>query len=137
LDWRARARSFDALAASRSATFSLTGVGQARRLTGRTVTSNFFTALGAQPALGRGFTDADERAGAPGVAIISHELWQQQLGGDADVLGRTLMLTGQPFTVVGVLPAGFRYLRPYDLFVNMGPIVGAQWATERENHPGF
>jgi hypothetical protein len=137
LDWRARARSFDGLAASRPATFNLTSAGQARRLTGRTVTSNFFAVVGMQPALGRAFTDADERGGAPGVAVISHELWQRQLNADADVLGRTLMLTGQAYTVVGVLPAGFRYLRPYDLFVNMGPIAGAQWATERENHQGF
>jgi putative ABC transport system permease protein len=137
LDWRARVRTFDGLAALRPATFNLTGAGQARRLLGRTVTSNFFAVVGTQPALGRGFTDADERAGAAGVAVISHELWQRQLNGDPAILGRALMLTGQPFTVVGVLPPGFRYLRPYDLFVNIGPIAGAEWLNDRGNHQGF
>ena len=137
VDWRARSRTFDTLAASRPATFTLSGVGPARRLEGRTVTSNFFTALGIQPVLGRGLTEADERAGAPAVAVISHELWQRQLNGDPAIVGRTLMLSGNPCTVVGVLPAGFRYLRPYDLFVGLGPIAGAEWLLDRGNHQGF
>ena len=137
VDWRARAHAFDALAASRPATFNLTGRGQATRLVGRTVTSNFLTALGTQPALGRGFTEAEERAGAAPVAIISHELWQRQLNGDPAILGRTLMLSANPYTIVGVLPPGFRYLRPYDLFVAMGPIGGADWLNDRGNHQGF
>ena len=137
VDWRARARTFDTLAASRPATFTLSGAGQARRLEGRTVTSNFLTALGTQPAIGRGFSEADERPGAAGVAVISHELWQRQFNGDPEVLGRTLMLSANPYTVVGVLPAGFRYLRPYDLFVALGPIAGAEWLLDRGNHQGF
>jgi putative ABC transport system permease protein len=137
VDWRARAHGFDALAASRPATFNLTGAGDARRVAGRSVTSNFFTALGTQPAFGRGFTTDDDRAGAPGVAIISHELWQRQFNGDSGILGRTLMLSGAPYSVVGVLPAGFRYLRPYDVFVALGPIAGAEWLLDRGNHQGF
>jgi putative ABC transport system permease protein len=137
VDWRARVHAFETLAAARPATFNLTGVGQARRVVGRSVTSNFFTALGTQPALGRGFTAADERAGAPPVAIISHELWQKQLNADPAILGRTLMLSATPYTVVGVMPPGFRYLRAYDLFAAMGPIAGAEWLTDRGNHQGF
>jgi putative ABC transport system permease protein len=137
LDWRARARSFEVLAASRPATLNLTGAGQARRLTGRSVTSNFFAALGTHPALGHGFSDGDERAGAPGVVVISYELWQRQFDGDPAITGRTLMLSARPYTVVGVLPAGFRYLRPYDFFVAMGPIAGEDWLVDRGNHQGF
>jgi len=137
VDWRARAHGFDALGASRPATFNLTGAGDARRVVGRSVTSNFFTALGTQPAFGRGFTTDDDRAGAPGVAIISHELWQRQFNGDSGILGRPLMLSGAPYSVVGVLPAGFRYLRPYDVFVALGPIAGAEWLLDRGNHQGF
>jgi putative ABC transport system permease protein len=137
LDWRARVHSFETLGASRPVTFGLTGVGPARRIEGRTVTSNFFTALGTQPVLGRGFNDADQQPGAPAVAIVSHELWQRQLNGDPSVVGRTLMLSATPYTIVGVMPAGFRYLRPYDLFVAMGPIAGADWLKDRGNHQGF
>jgi putative ABC transport system permease protein len=137
LDWRERARSFDALAASRPATLVLTGLGQARRLTGRSVTSNFFTALGTQPALGRGFTADEERPGAPAAVVISHEIWQGPLGGDPAVIGRTLMLSARPYTVVGVMPASFRYLRPYDVFAALAPIAGEEWLLDRGNHQGF
>jgi putative ABC transport system permease protein len=137
VDWRARVHAFDTLGASRPATFNLSGAGQARRLVGRSVTSNFFTALGTEPSLGRNFTDADERAGAQAVAIIGHELWQRQFNGDPEILGRTLMLSAVPYTVVGVMPAGFRYLRPYDLFVALGPIAGEEWLLDRGNHQGF
>ena len=53
------------------------------------------------------------------------------------ILGRTLTLSAQPYTVVGVMPAGFRYLRPYNLFVALGPIAGEEWILDRGNHQGF
>src|SRR6185436_11914547 len=53
------------------------------------------------------------------------------------ILGRPLMLSGAPYSIVGVLPAGFRYLRPYDVFVALGPIAGAEWLLDRGNHQGF
>ena len=75
--------------------------------------------------------------GAPAVAIVSHEFWRRHLGSDPSALGRALTLDGQPHTLVGVLPAGFRYLRNYDVFVAMGPIAGEDWIVDRSNHQGF
>ena len=72
LEWRARQHSFDGLAVSRTSGFTLTGGGQAARLTGRRVTANFFQVVGVQPSLGRAFADGDDTPGAPGVAIVSH-----------------------------------------------------------------
>ena len=136
-DWRARQRSFETLALSRHGTFTLMGSGQARRLTVRTVTGNFFQVVGVQPALGRSFADADEKPGAVPVAIVTHEFWSRQMNADPGVLGRSLNLGEFQFTVVGVLPAGFRYLYDYDLFVATGPFAGNPSLNDRANHQGF
>jgi predicted permease len=137
LDWRARARSFESLALSRDESSTLTGTERAQRLRGRRVTGNFFHVLRVSPALGRGFTDEDDRPNATPVVIVSHAYWRAQLGADAAVIGRTLTLDEVQHTIVGVLPRGFEYLRPYDLFVPMGPIAGNPNLLDRGNHTGF
>ncbi len=101
VDWRAREHSFATLAISRTNSFTWTGTNEAKRIDGRRVSGNFFTALGVQPAIGRSFNDGDDRPGAELVAILSHEFWQRQLGGDSRALGRALTLDARPFTVVG------------------------------------
>jgi putative ABC transport system permease protein len=137
LDWRARAQSFAALALSREEPMTLTGVDRAQRLRARRVTGNFFTVVAVSPALGRGFTDDDDAPKAPPVALVSAGFRQTQMGGDQPVLGRVLTLDGTAYTIVGVMPAGFEYLRPYDVFVSMGPIAGTQNIADRGNHNGF
>jgi putative ABC transport system permease protein len=137
LDVRARQHSFDGLAVSRINPSTLTGAGQAVRLTGRRVSANFFQVVGVQPSMGRAFAESDDKPGAPGVAIVSHEFWQLRLGSDPNALGRAITLDGVPHTLVGVLPRGFRYLRNYDVFVAMGPLAGAEWMADRGNHQGF
>jgi putative ABC transport system permease protein len=137
LDWRARAHSFDALALSRTSPFAWTGDGDARRISGRRVTSNFFTALGVQPIVGRGFTDRDEAPGADPVVIVSQAFWQRQLAGDPHVIGRVLTLDDRAFTIVGVLPPDFRYVQDYDVFAAMGAFAGDPHLRERGNHPGY
>ena len=137
LDWRARAHSFEALAASRSNPVTWTGASDARRVEGRRVTYNFFDALGVRPVLGRTFGESDDRAGAAPVAIVTHEFANRELGGTASALGRSLTLDGRAFTVVGVLPAHFRYLRDYALFVAMGAYAGDPVLNDRGNHAGY
>jgi putative ABC transport system permease protein len=137
LDWRARSRSFTGLALTREEPVTLTGVDRAQRLRGRRVTGNFFAVIGVAPALGRSFTDDDDRPGAPAVVIVGDGFWRRQLGANADAIGRALMLDGTIYTVAGVMPAGFQYLRPYDVFVSMGPIAGDGNIADRGNHNGF
>lgn len=72
-------------------------------------TSNFFSLLGSEPEFGRGFAPDEDIPGRNNVAVISHNLWQQQFGGDRSMLGGTLRLNGVPFTIVGVAPQGFDY----------------------------
>ncbi|GGG92262.1 hypothetical protein GCM10011586_03680 [Silvibacterium dinghuense] len=79
----------------------------ARFVTAAAVTSHFFEVLGIEPLLGRAFTDEESRAGGTRAAMLSYGLWQSAFAGDRGVLGRTISVKGEPYTVVGVLPAGF------------------------------
>ncbi len=72
-------------------------------------TADLFRMTGVQPVLGRAFRSEDERPGAPAVVVLSGELWHQRFGGDPGVLGRVVRISGNPATVVGVMPPGFRF----------------------------
>jgi putative ABC transport system permease protein len=87
---------------------NLTGAGTPERIFGIQAGYNFLDILGVRPAMGRGFLPEEDRYGAHHVIVISHELWQQRLGGDRAVIGRSITLDGAAYQVVGVLPAGFR-----------------------------
>ncbi len=76
------------------------------------VTPDAFEIIGARPLLGRAFTADEHAPGAEAVAVLSHGLWQQELGGDPDVIGRRLEMDGQSVTVVGVMPPGFYFPMP-------------------------
>src|SRR5262249_49140923 len=72
-------------------------------------TWDLFAVLGSRPARGRVFTPDDDREGAPGTLVISHGLWQSRFGGDPGVLGRKVILDGDPSLIVGVMPPGFLF----------------------------
>jgi predicted permease len=110
-DIRERSRSFESVAGITPAwSMVMTGRGPAERVRALFVSAAFFPMLGAQPALGRFFGPAED-AGMHGanVVVLSHSMWRRRFGGDAGVVGRAVTLDGRPWTVVGVLPAGFRY----------------------------
>ena len=142
LDWRARVRSFDALALSRDEALTRTTDERADRLRARRMTANTFAVLRVAPALGRAFTEDDDKPNAPPVAILTDPFWRGQLNADPAVLGQTLRLDGTPHTIVGVMARGFEFPRfnfprPHDLFVAMGPVSGTPNLTDRGNHNGF
>ncbi|HYJ04707.1 MAG TPA: ABC transporter permease [Chthoniobacterales bacterium] len=87
-------------------------------------TANLFTLLGVQPGLGRNFTAADDAKDAPKVMLISERLWRKSFGGDPAVIGRDVRLDGTPRTIVGVMPAGFRFPSQTDLWVPMASVFG-------------
>ena len=87
---------------------NLTGAGTPERIFGIQARYNFLDILGVQPVMGRSFRPEDDRYGAPHVVVITHELWQQRLGGDRAVIGRSVTLDGEAYQVIGVLPAGFQ-----------------------------
>ncbi|MGH9818137.1 MAG: ABC transporter permease, partial [Candidatus Acidiferrales bacterium] len=92
---------------------NLTGRDEPQRVRGGFVSDNFFKLVGVEPAIGRGFTPGvDDEEGAERVCIVQHETWQGLFGGDPNFLGKTLVLNNEPFTVVGIMPPGFRF--PFD-----------------------
>jgi predicted permease len=112
IEFGKQTQSFDGLAGylfAGSAIVNINGVPQ--RLSGCSVTDNFFSVLGVNPILGRNFTAADNREDAESVAIISYAIWQTAFGGDPNVIGRHLRLNGRPTTVVGVMPPNFEFPR--------------------------
>jgi putative ABC transport system permease protein len=119
-DWQARAQSFESMACSRNQAMTLTGLEFPARLRGRTVSWNFFQVLGVNVQQGRLFSETDDHFGAARTAILNHSLWQERFGGDGDVIGNTVILDGEVYTVVGVLPPGFEYFSRADVFVPIG-----------------
>jgi predicted permease len=100
------------LAAWRPTSYTLTGAGTPTRLNAQIVSSEFFPLLGVEPLLGRTLSADDDRPNAPRVVVLSHQLWQGRFGGDPRTVGRTIQLSDSPAEVVGVMPAGFRFMDP-------------------------
>ncbi len=110
IDWRARNHVFEEMAGYSSTQFTLTGVGDPVRLECGRVTESFFRTLGIQPMLGRAFTAAEDQPGGPKVILLTYGFWQRRFGGAREILGRSVTLDGVPYSVIGVLAPGFRYL---------------------------
>jgi putative ABC transport system permease protein len=102
LDWRTLAKSFDGMAAYRARQFTLTGIDRPETVQCAEVGADFFSILGAQPRIGRLLTADDDRPGRGNVAVISYAFWQSHFGSSPDVLGRTLILNAEPYSIVGV-----------------------------------
>ena len=113
LDWKREAKTFEALEALTWGFFDLTG-DHATEVMGGRVTTGFFSTLGVAPLLGRTLLPRDENEH---VAVLGHALWQSQFGGEPNVIGRTVAINREPYTVIGVLPQSFYfYLRDFELW---------------------
>ncbi|MEJ2185504.1 MAG: ABC transporter permease [Gemmatimonadota bacterium] len=114
LDWQAGVKAFEGVAAYEDfvAQAVLTGDGPPQVLTLASVTGDFFDVLGVTPELGRGLRPEETWQGTEPVVVLSHSAWQRRFGGDPGVIGRTIVLNGRSYRVVGVMPAGFSF--PYD-----------------------
>ena len=108
-DWRRLTRSYSDLAAAEAWGVNLGGVDEPERLTGIRVTAGLLPLLGVQPQLGRVFTPDEDRIGSDHVVVISHQLWQRRFGRTRDVVGKQVLLEGEQYTIVGVMPASFQF----------------------------
>ncbi len=118
LDWREQSRSFQSLAVARWQSMNLTGGDAPERLTGSFVSASLFPMLGAEPLRGRLFSrDETEIAGARPVAVLSEGIWRRRFGADAGMIGRGIVLNGQPFTVIGILPSTFNFFSGTEVYV--------------------
>src|SRR5262249_33210685 len=117
LEWVEQSKTLEKAAAYRSRDLTLTGSGNPERLDGIQASREFFTTLGVTPVLGRDFTPAEDLPNAPHAAIISHSLWRRHFGADHDIVGKSVVLDDEGYTVVGVLPADFRFSAAVDICV--------------------
>ena len=109
-NWKLNSRDFEGLAAFDSGDhMNMTGAGQPERIESVLVTANFVSVLGVGPSLGRGFLPREAEPGGKLVAILTDALWKRKFGAEQQILGKEIALNGQLYTVVGVMPAGFRF----------------------------
>ncbi len=131
-DWTEQSKSFEFLAAIHGWDANLTGAGVAERVEGYRVTPEFFPLLGVAPQLGRSLSASDFENGAAPVVVLSHGFWQRYLASDASIVGKSLQLNGEKFTVIGVagpageFPVGAEIWAPLDLQSTEG--------ADRANH---
>lgn len=128
-DWQRSSHTFSSMAISREISFSLTGAGEAEQLKAELLSSDYFSLLGVKPVIGRMFAPGEDEVGAAPIAMMSEGLWKRKYGSSPDVVGRTMILDGGSFTVVGVIPANFdlmvRSFRPSEVYVPIG-----QWKND-------
>jgi predicted permease len=121
LDWRQQTQTFSSMAMYRGQDYNVTGSGEAERLSGYMISADFFFALGVKPTVGRTFRPDDDQPGAAPVVVLSDGLWKRKFGSSPDVLGKSLVLNGASYTVVGVIPSGFAfYGQDRDVYAPIG-----------------
>src|SRR5882724_205678 len=137
VDWRDQNKSFEKMATYRWAGYNLSGGQEPERIFGRTVSAEFLSVLGVSPALGRDFAPEEDRLGASLAAIISDGLWKRRYNGDRNVVGKTIILDDDQYTIIGVLPADFRFFGPQTDLIS--PIKARKnLALENRSwHPGI
>ena len=136
-DWRDQSHSFQAMGGVRNSLMTMTGTAEAERIPAQNITANLFDLLGVKPEFGRPFTAADDAPNAPGVALISHSLWQRRFSSSPNVAGQNILLDNHTYSIVGVMPPNFEILeQSADVIVPFGP-----WAQtlpdDRNWHPGI
>jgi predicted permease len=109
IDWRDQSQSFETMAAAEYWSPNLTGVDSPEHIPGLRVTQNMFPMLGIAPLIGRTFLPGEDQTGSEHEIVLSYRLWQRRFNGDPQILGKPILLNGQGFTIVGVMPADFKF----------------------------
>jgi predicted permease len=130
VDWKTRNQVFSAIGGSTPAGFVLSGQGDPVQLQAMQVTQSLVDVFGVHPAGGRWFTEAEDQPNGRKVAVLAHGLWTRQFGRDPSIVGRVITLDGEPYEVIGVMPADFNHRRA-DLFV---PLAMKLDPARRGNH---
>jgi putative ABC transport system permease protein len=110
-DWKAQSTSFEELGAARVFTMALTGNGEPEQIPAQMISGNLLHLLRVNVIAGRSLTAVDDQPSSPAVALLGYGMWQRKFGGSPDVIGRTLTLDRQGYTVIGILPKGYELLQ--------------------------
>jgi predicted permease len=122
-DLKAQARSFSAMGAISGRNLAITEGEEPERLNGQAISAALFPLLGMRPQLGRLFREDEDQPGAPGVVLLSDEVWHRRYAGDSSVLGRVISINNNPHTVVGVMPHRFKFPGDAELWVPIAPLL--------------
>ncbi len=137
IDWQAQQTVFDQIGVYNWGAYNLAGSGEPQRLRAAQMSASAFAALRAQPTLGRLFTQDEDKPGVPRVVVLSHELWRNRFGCDPAVLNQAISLDGVSYTVVGIMPLGFVFPTPVDIWVPLAPFYSLPSYQDRNSHPGL
>ncbi len=129
-DWRSQNHVFEGMAASTDVTYTLTGAGEPTLIIAYSFSSDYFHVLGVAPLLGRTFLPEEEQPGKNHVAVLSYSFWQNHFGRNPAIVGQSITLNGAPYTIVGVMPASFKYPQLTELWTPLTPIPEA--ANDRD-----
>jgi putative ABC transport system permease protein len=122
LDYRDQNKVFESLAAYRGTSLNLTGMGEPERVLGAASTASFFDVMRVAPVVGRVFTADEDQPGHDSVMMISYGLWQRRFGGDKNIVGKSVALSGATRTVIGVMPPDFRFpFKDTDFWLPLAP----------------
>jgi len=127
--WREKQTSLADLGAYSDNAFNLTGRGEPERISCAQVTASVFTTLGVQPLAGRLFLPQEDAVGGNNVAIVSEKFWRTRYGGSESMLGSSLTLDNKLYTIVGVMPAGFRFPGEYDIWLPLALDPAKEFGT--------
>ena len=129
-DWKTRNQVFSAIGGSMNANFVMTGKGQPEQVEGAATTASLVDVFGVRPIRGRWYSEAEDQPGGPKVAVLSYRFWMRDFNGDGTIIGRKLVLDGEPYEVIGVMPESFNH-RNADVFV---PLQRKNDPATRGNH---
>ena len=136
-DWRAQNQSFEHIGVYNRGSYNLTGTGEAERIITGQVSADLFTVLRAKAALGRVFTNEEDKPGGAPVVLISYGLWQRRFGGQQSILNQPITLNTKSYTVIGIMPQDYQYPSRVEMWVPVGQLSDqASWKS-RGNHPGL
>jgi putative ABC transport system permease protein len=126
VEWRDQNRSFESMSAYRPTAMNLLNYGEPKRLNCMQVNASFFPMLRVSMRHGRSFSPEEDKPGAPKTAVMNYPIWRETFGADPGVVGRSITLDGNSYTIVGVLPEGFRFGGSLDLYL---PLAVAETRT--------
>lgn len=131
LDWRQQSTTISDIAAYTERSVAITEGDEPERLLGEYTSANLFPLLGVTPQIGRVFRADEDMAGAPGVVILSDALWRRRYLSDKTVLNRVVSINNVPYTIVGVMPPGFKFPQVSEIWMPIAPLLHADKRESR------
>src|SRR5882724_4858907 len=136
-DWRNQNHVFEKIGVYNRNSYNLTGYGEAERILTAQVSADLFSALRVNAAVGRLFTNEEDKPGASPVVVLSYALWQRRFGGQTNIVNQSLTLNGKNYSVIGVMPPDYLYPSRVEMWVPVGQLSGDSNWQQRGNHPGL